>query len=573
MTWSTIIVYILLACLALWREYSWYRHSVDLKSKIILLQTDMKTIKTYLIEPQDSSCTNASECPSFDDITRILQSGQDSSIKSKTSLSAPKPTLLYNRSGVTIACLLYSMKLYEALYAHNIFVKSEFVDNNAEASTFRAFVTLWSPVTIWLVFSVLLMWGVVAWLGLADRQQFVTYGLKVVINIALVTPLVQVSVNALGARKYLPTSIAKWKESVMRLDWWLWLLGKTTGIRSIVQCIYAVIVFVLGLLAIWPYRYYFFYGSTCAHHEATTIFLVNMLTHASFFLSWICAVYIDVLATPPEFKKSWLVQTICPYFYVRYRFVFTFAQALNVGICLFRILWAALLQGCSWYGSAVTLLFAAMYIAVGALSLCIMGSLIYAPTFAFLHKSVFVDGFVRQHKKSSLGRTANNDEFSGDETRKLEEFACALFDTILYQTIRNYTLCTGPINFSNVDEREKLRAEYRGKYEFTERRTGDAGEEDDRAVEPTVLDLHIAFDYFLAQMGSRSEHLPAAVRICLDRKAGSISKKNEKEGEGEEKEGVDNDNDKDKEEEKEEVELTVEDLKFVFGQLLGTRIL
>ena len=198
--------------------------------------------------------------------------------------------------------------------------------------------------------------------------------------------------NLMRLRPYLPQKLADWQASARRPMWWAWLssrvftsehfmFAETGRDATLDACVSLFLSLFSDVLAVWPYRYYYYHGcgaspptptiptadstgaSSC---RPTDLFLLNMVLQLA-LSSAVCHFVKCVALGSPGTLKAWVSRITGRVAWSTDPARVTEAAVstamlflgLNACVALLRVVWFFFTGcgGCTWYGSLLLLLF------------------------------------------------------------------------------------------------------------------------------------------------------------------------------------------------------------------------
>lgn len=201
---TILSIVIMLCTVLLWllREWSWYSYQYKLQASMTALQetNDDLYLRLQIEEAAQPQClTNSTEDIVFSNITTsFTPSPLGSAIAGSSNLIYPAP-VFFDISGLAQLCIFCSIILIEYYYLHWPHL-SLAGDNPTEQSIKREvqeFLLKKHPVTNILVFSVIAFLSLLAWWNLLPRTTFLDICFKVLLALAVSSPIAFVTHNLL----------------------------------------------------------------------------------------------------------------------------------------------------------------------------------------------------------------------------------------------------------------------------------------------------------------------------------------------------------------------------------------
>ncbi len=513
------VVLLLFSFGVFFRERSWNFHSVRQNEQLVLISNQLDSA-LLLLRIQDSSSFQCDADVLNGNLNQSMISTQMTHALTRRSFDVdslflfskniiPSPTrYLLNFTGIVLIALFTFIKLFEIYFGHvGVFHEEKCGMSHDGNVLFTDFIRRWTPVSSVVLFQVILVVAIVAWLGVLSAGPVVVLSLQAVWCWLWASWISHVCCNAIRLRKYLPTSREHWIKEMKTSAWWLWVFPRLIGVDSLELAIVLAVRVVVLVWLLWPFRYFYFYKeSFTAGSHVTDIFLLNMLVHSSFLMVFLGSSSMRLFGSPQWLKTSDWVRYAFPLANCTPRF---FTQVVvgalvSVVVCALRCLWFAFYGGGGWWGACMTWMFLHSQIICPMVNLAILSSSVTRDRL-LLDREGFVGGFVSnlQQRILALRRHQGDDaqSVSVKTTANITSLANSLFDAFVDRTMRNYALGAGEVNYQNFDSRQKEKKEK---------------EANTIAVEDTSLeDLRSAFDEVNTEFMVAHECLDEVVREVL----------------------------------------------------------
>jgi hypothetical protein len=384
---SVKILFVVILCW-IWREYSWYSHSIRLEESFKEIKEVLSTVYGYIQAPIEECVSEKSsaECTVgyadkgkiITSITTFLQKVPYVIEQFKLTLETMAPIYLFKSYGIDmiIITMMICLQQYE-LYAYtnhtNKYNRYSINTNTTKVDISKKYLSrhlhiLHSrgyPASNMLFFIIIFVISCSAWLGSwisnsLNRSKLIYDLIRLCIFWLISLILSSCIDNFRLMWKYLPNTFQEFKEKMTNIksenskSWWFWILPRLfmfgPGLDNL-SLGFTGAYYILFILFLWPLRYYYFNLITsCSDNgsnsvQPTEIFICRMLIHFSFLASWYSYTTCSVLGFPFAFNAT----------KIEFSAHFTTVCALvNSVLCLLSVLWFALFSGgCGWWASIV----------------------------------------------------------------------------------------------------------------------------------------------------------------------------------------------------------------------------
>ena len=295
--------------------------------------------------------------------------------------------IFFDYSGYLIFSFILLFKFYELKYMHNdIYKESIYLDDLDCNNKYHEYIRHFYPVSTFVLFFLVFLLGCYLWFMLLFLSKplaeyytdmYITYSIKVIIiNFLLTTPIIILTYNLLRIKKYFPNTSLAWKQSISKLEWWMWLGSRLIGVVKMEDFVKYSFRLFFSLLVIWPYKYYFYYRYICLNDFAISKYLLNVIITISLTFTWLSYSQIHIFGCPLWLKNSNFLKKCFPVT------ISLLVQMISLGILLLRTIWSIVFNRCSTYGMFLQLLFPIIYIYIAFTHASVITLSLYKATFA-----------------------------------------------------------------------------------------------------------------------------------------------------------------------------------------------
>lgn len=470
------------------RERSWSFLIQQQMQALDTLETDNRVIFDKLSTLSLQQSGNAEVDSMLDSCSKYCNCALDTT----GHVKKPAPAVVYfGWTAVLQLLLLISVKLFENL---NLY----WCPNIAEGKAFNKqlllkalnFLVKYSPISAVAFFLMMSLWCFVAWLGIVNRDLFVTNAFRWLLSLYIAIFIGYIVSNVAGAAKYIPSDWSTLSQNARELSWWTWLLGRAFGLNNMSTALNNMIW--LGLLTwfIFPIRYFFYYRhASCANTEGNHIFFINTMGHCFLFtaacLLFYCpAVLLSLLDLQDMDLEDNKKPDNTPYLVKTFRnWVKLSSERLQGGwgdqqtmglttlffivsmvIYVLRFLYFLLTSGCTWYAWLMSWIF--VHVHIGLVFFCM-------PGLNFLMQRLKVD---RAHKQIFTANMiakliAPSEKNSEVATMAMDEKQAKMVSDRFYEGTMNRSLVFCYFNDTSAlekDEKSKEKLEKKSEEDDTD---------------------------------------------------------------------------------------------------------